>query len=243
MSGIYNPTVASITLRAATGRKRALLFGIPALILVLVTLVLKAAHPANPNWPSLILGTFGFTVVIPLTALIIGTTVLGAEIDDGSIVHLLATPVRRSSIIMTKFAVAAGLTMLLAAVPEFVAGLIATGGMTKFALGLFIGALAASVVYNALFIMFSALTTRAVAVGLIYVLIWEGLLGNVVSGARVLSIGHYSLGIVNAISPHASLRAGLGLTTAVVMGAIVTVATLVVAVRQLARFSLRGDAV
>jgi ABC-2 type transport system permease protein len=133
--------------------------------------------------------------------------------------------------------------MLLAAVPEFVAGLIATGGMTKFAVGLFIGALAASVIYNALFVMFSAVSTRAVAIGLLYVLVWEGLLGNVVSGARVLSIGHYSLGIVNAISPHASLRAGLGLSTAVVMGAIVTVATLVVATRQLARFSLRGDAV
>jgi ABC-2 type transport system permease protein len=243
MSGIYNPTVASITLRAATGRKRALLFGLPALILILVTLVLKAAHPNNPNWPSLILGTFGFTVVIPLTALIVGTSVLGAEIDDGSIVHLLATPVRRSSVIVTKFAVAAGLTMLLAAVPEFVAGLIATGGATRFALGLFAGALAGSVVYNALFVMFSAVTTRAVAVGLLYVLVWEGLLGNLVSGARVLSIGHYSLGIVNAISPHAALHAGLNLTTAVVMAAIVTVATLAVASRQLARFSLRGDAV
>jgi ABC-2 type transport system permease protein len=243
MSGIYNPTVASITLRAATGRKRALLFGLPALILILVTAALKAAHPTNPNWPSLILGTFGFTVVIPLTALIIGTTVLGAEIDDGSIVHLLATPVRRSSIIMTKFAVAAGLTMLLAAVPEFVAGIIATGGVTKFALALFVGALAGSVVYNALFIMFSAVSTRAVAIGLLYVLVWEGLLGNLVDGARVLSIGHYSLGIVNAISPHSSLEAGLGLSTAVVMAAIATVVTLVVAARQLGRFSLRGDAV
>jgi ABC-2 type transport system permease protein len=243
MSGIFNPTVASITLRAATGRRRALLFGLPALILVLVTLGLKAGHPASSNWPSLILGTFGFTVVIPLTALIVGTTVLGAEIDDGSIVHLLATPVRRSSIIATKFAVATGLTMLLAAVPEFVAGVIATGGATKFAVGLFAGALAGSVAYNALFVMFSAVSTRAVAIGLLYVLVWEGLLGNFVSGARVLSIGHYSLGIVNAISPHSSLDAGLGLTTAVVMAAIVTAVTLAVAARQLARFSLRGDAV
>ncbi len=34
-------------------------------------------------------------MLLPLTALIIGTSVLGAEIDDGSIIHLLATPVRR----------------------------------------------------------------------------------------------------------------------------------------------------
>jgi ABC-2 type transport system permease protein len=243
MSGMFNGTVASITLRATLGRKRALLFGVPAVILVLVTLALKASHPATSDWPSLILGDFGFTVVVPLTALIIGGSVLGAEIDDGSIIHLLATPVRRSTVIMTKFAVAAALTMVLAAGSELVSGLIATGGATKLVMALFVGALAGSVIYNAVFIMISAATTRAIAVGLLYVLVWEGLLGNFVSGARILSIGHYSLGIAAAIAPGSSLPAGLSLTTAIVMGAIVTVASLGVAIQRLASFSLRGDAV
>ena len=239
---MFNPTVASITLRATLGRRRALLFALPAVILVLVTVVIKATHPADASWPSLILGDFAFSVVLPLTALIIGTSVLGAEIDDGSILHLLATPVRRSAVIMTKFAVAAGLTMLLVGVPELIAGLIATGGATKLALALFVGALAGSVVYNALFVMISAVTTRSIAVGLLYVLIWEGLLGNFVSGARVLSIGHYALGVANGIAHDASLHAGLSLATAVVLGVVVTVLTLVVGSSRLARFSLRGDA-
>ncbi|HEY2577434.1 MAG TPA: ABC transporter permease [Streptosporangiaceae bacterium] len=240
---MFNGTVASITLRATLGRKRALLFGLPAVILILVTLLLKASHPTASDWPSQILGDFGFSVVIPLTALIIGGSVLGAEIDDGSIVHLLATPVRRATVIMTKFAVAAALTMVFAAGSELVSGLIATGGATKLAMGLFIGALAGSVIYNALFIMISAATTRAIAVGLLYVLVWEGLLGNFVSGARILSIGHYSLGIANAIAHDSSLKAGLSLPTAVTMAAIVTVVALVLAVQRLASFSLRGDAV
>lgn len=243
MSGMFNGTVASITLRATLGRRRALLFGVPAVILILVTLALKASHPAASDWPSLILGDFGFTVVVPLTALIIGGSVLGAEIDDGSIIHLLATPVRRSAVIMTKFAVAVALTMVFAAGSELVSGLIATGAATKLVMALFAGALVGSVIYNALFIMISAATTRAIAVGLLYVLVWEGLLGNFVSGARILSIGHYSLGIANAIAPDAALHAGLSLTTATVMGAVVTVAALGVAIQQLASFSLRGDAV
>jgi ABC-2 type transport system permease protein len=243
MSGLFNGTVASITLRSTLGRKRALLFGVPAVILILVTLALKASHPAASDWPSLIIGDFGFTVVVPLTALIVGGSVLGAEIDDGSIVHLLATPVRRSAVIMTKFAVAAALSMVLAAGSELVSGLIATGGATKLVMALFVGSLVGSVMYNALFIMISAATTRAIAVGLLYVLVWEGLLGNFVSGARILSIGHYSLGIANAIDHDPALNAGLSLTTAVVMGAIVTVAALAVAIQRLASFSLRGDAV
>ena len=87
---MFNTTVAWITLRATLSRRRALLFALPAVILILLTVALKASHPPMRLWPSHVLGTFGFSVLIPLTALIIGTSVLGAEIDDGSIVHLLA---------------------------------------------------------------------------------------------------------------------------------------------------------
>src|SRR6266566_963117 len=211
---MFNTTVAWITLRATLSRKRALLFALPAVILILLTVALRASRPPMRPWPSHVLGTFGFSVLLPLTALIIGTSVLGAEIDDGSVVHLLATPVRRSSVIMTKFAVGAALTMVFVAVPELLAGLIATGGATRLAIGLFIGALAGSVIYNALFVMISVLTTRAVAVGLLYVLIWEFALGNFVKGARLLSIEQYSLGVTNSIAHKTALNAGLTLTTA-----------------------------
>jgi len=186
---------------------------------------LKASRPPSRPWPSHVLGTFGFSVLIPLTALIIGTSVLGAEIDDRSVIHLLATPVRRSSVIMTKFLVATGLTMVFAAVPELIAAEIAGGGSvangvfgpgpngpvllrppaaidgSKLALGLFVGALACSVIYNAVFVMVSVATTRAIAVGLLYVLIWEALMANFVSGARLLSVSHYGLGIANGFAP------------------------------------------
>jgi ABC-2 type transport system permease protein len=133
--------------------------------------------------------------------------------------------------------------MVFAAVPELVAGLIATGGATRLAAGLFVGALVGSVIYNAVFVMISVLTTRAIAVGLLYLLVWESLLGNVVSGVQVLSVVQYSLGIANSIARDGNLNAHLGLATAVVMGALVTAVTLALAIRRLAAFSLKGDAV
>jgi ABC-2 type transport system permease protein len=239
----FNGVLASITLRAVFGRKRALVFALPPLILILVTVALKAARPPGTPWPGRILGDFGFSVILPLTALIIGTSVLGAEIDEGSIVHLLATPVRRSSVIVTKFCVGALLTMAFVAVPELIAGIIASGGVGKLAFGLFVGALAGSVIYNAVFVMLSVLTTRAIAVGLLYVLIWEVVLGNFVSGARLLSVEQYSLGVANSIAHYSALNAGLTLSTALIMGVIVTAAALVLATRRLSEFSLKGDAV
>jgi ABC-2 type transport system permease protein len=241
MFGIQGRVVAAITLRATMGRKRAFIFAISPLVLVLVTAALKLSHPERASWPADILGVFGLTVVLPLTALIIGTSVLGAEIDDGSIVHLLATPVSRAVVIGAKYAVAVVLTMIFAAVPELVAGLIATGGATKLALGVFVGALAGSVMYNAIFVMLSAVTIRAIAWGLLYVLIWEGVLGNLVAGARLLSVGQYSLGIANSIAHDPGLNAALRLPTAVILGALVTAGALVVAVRRLASFSLKGE--
>ena len=264
MSGLFNPTVAWITTRATMGRRRALLFAIPAVILIAVTAALKAGRPPSRPWPSHVLGTFGFSVLLPLTALIIGCSVLGAEIDDGSVIHLLATPVRRSSVIFTKFLVATGLTIIFAAVPEFIAALISGGGSTEpivkvtsngpslvtpgtvvngtdFAVGLFVGALAGAVIYNAIFVMVSAATTRAIAVGLLYVLIWEALLSNFVSGARLLSVSHYSLGIANGIAHASTLNAGLTVAVSVVMGAIVTVTALALAINLLSGFTLKGE--
>jgi ABC-2 type transport system permease protein len=264
MSGFYNPTVAAITMRATLSRKRALLFALPAVILILFTVALKASHPPSRPWPSHVLGTFGFSVLIPLTALIIGTSVLGAEIDDGSIVHLLATPVRRSSVIVTKFLIATGLTIVFAAIPELIAALIAGGGSApapsgpgpvpvgpgdglvtissgKLALGLFVGALACSVIYNAIFVMVSVATTRAIAVGLLYVLVWETLLSNFVSGVKLLSVSHYGLSIANGFANDTALQAGLTVTTSVVMGVIVTGLALALAVNLLSSFTLKGE--
>jgi ABC-2 type transport system permease protein len=240
MSDIINPTVAAITVRATLGRRRAILFALPAVILIALTLVLRASHPAGADWPDHVLGDFGFSVLLPLTALIIGAGVLGAEIDDGSAIHLLATPVRRATIIVTKFAVAAGLTMLFAALPELIAGLIAPDS-ARLAVALFIGALVGSVIYAAVFVLASVLTTRAIAAGLLYVLIWEGLLSNLVGGARILSIAHYSLGVANAIHPDANLNAGLTLTTSLILGTVVTAGALILATRRLSAFALTGD--
>jgi len=243
MSAYFNPTIAALTVRATLGRRRALLFAIPAVILIALTLVLRASRPGpDVSWPDQVLGDFGFSVLLPLTALIVGTGVLGAEIDDGSAIHLLATPVRRATIVLTKFAVAAAVTAVFAAVPELLAGLLApySGGL---AIGLFVGALVGSVIYSAVFVLASVLTTRAIAFGLLYVLIWEGLLSNLVGGARILSIAHYCLGIANYIHPDASLQAGLSLGTSAILGAIVTVGALILATRRLSTFAIQGEPV
>jgi len=91
-------------------------------------------------------------------------------------------------------------------------------------------------------VLVSVLTTRSIAVGLLYLLVWESLLGNLVSGASELSVSQYSLGVANSIARDPALNAHLTLATVAVAGSVVTVAALALAIRRLAAFSLKGDA-
>ncbi len=241
MTGLFNGVIVRLTLRATMSRKRASLFALPAILLIGISALLKAtAH--GTAWPPVILGQVGY-LILALTALIIGGSVIGAEVEDGSIVHLLATPVPRRTVVLSKYVVAVGLTIAFAAVPEYLAGAIATGAGSKLAIGLFVGAVAGSFFYNALFVMLTAVFSpgRALAFGLLYVLLWEGLLASLVGGVALLSAEHYSLAIANSIGHDSALHANLTAGTGIGMGVVVSVAALVLAVNRLSAFSIKGD--
>ena len=241
MPGLLNGDIIRLTVRGAMSRRRALLFALPAIILIGISALLKAkAH--SHVWPPEILGTVGY-LILALTALIVGGSVLGADIDDGSILHLLATPVKRQTVVLSKYLVAVVLTIAFAAVPEYLAGAIATGPSSSLAVGLFVGALAGAVIYNALFVMLTAVFSpgQALAIGLLYVLLWEGLLASLVPGVSLLSAGHYSLAVANSIAHNAALHASLNLATGIAMGLVVTVGSLVFASVTLSTFNVTGD--
>ena len=84
----------------------------------------------------------GIAVVLPVMALVIGAGVLGSEIDDGTVAHILAKPLPRSEIVFSKLAVAFVVTSVTVGVPLYVVGLIA--GSSKLATGLVVGTLLGS---------------------------------------------------------------------------------------------------
>jgi ABC-2 type transport system permease protein len=183
-----------------------------------------------------LLDHFGIAALLPLVALIIGTGVLGAELDDGTAVYLLATPIPRRTIIVTKLVVAAVVTIAFTAIPESLAGIIAFPGQSRLAISYAVGAAIGSVVYVAIFLALSVMTRRAMAVGLIYVLVWEGLLASFVSGIGVLSVQQYTLSIARALS-----HAGDTVPATVSVAAAIPLAVIVVGVAGwLATDRLRG---
>jgi ABC-2 type transport system permease protein len=232
-------TVAWITARGLFGRRRfLLLFPLPILLVGLA--VLSRGFGVNAQeWAWPVLGGLGFAVLLPVTALIVGTGVLGAEIDDGTVVHILAKPLPRWRIVLPKLAVATGVTALTAAIPLYVAGVLAGG--VRLGLALIVGAAVGALAYSALFLALSLLTRRPVLVGAVYVLIVEGLLGNIISGTRVLSIQQYAVTITDRIADTSLLVASVSLPVSIVMSAVVAVGFTVLAIDRLRSFSVAGE--
>lgn len=211
-----NATVAQLTARSLLGRRRALLLVLlPALLLVLAA-VARGVAGVDDTITAVVLGGFTLGTVVPLLGLILGTGAIGPEIDDGSIVYLLAKPLRRSSIATTKVAVAVVTVLAVAALPTLVAGLILTGSL-EVAVAYGVGAAVAGTAYGALFHLLAVVTRNAVVVGLAYAIIWESLIGGYVPGAQTVSIQQWALALTERLLGGDAER--LGATAAVGLGA------------------------
>ena len=232
-------TVAWITARGLFGRRRVLLLlPLPALLIGLA--LLCRAYDLNPaDWGEPVLVGLGLKVMLPVVTLIVGTGVLGSEVDDGTIVHILTKPLPRRDIILAKLGVAIGVSAVTAAVPLFVAGVLADS--VRLGLGLAAAAAVGACAYSAFFLLLSLLTRRPVLLGLLYILVWEGLLGTFVSGTRVLSIEQYVITIADRISPTDLLRAQVSLPVAIVMSVVIAVGGALYAINRLGSFSMAGE--
>jgi ABC-2 type transport system permease protein len=199
--------------------------------------VLIRALSSDPDaaWPMI--NFLGYPLVLPLVAILAASSVLGPEVDDGSIVYLLSKPVSRHAIAVSKWLVAWVATLVVGSLGVFVAGLVAGGGSE--AVGWWVAALVAGTTYSALFLALSSFTRHAVVVGLIFVLIWEGLAGGFLSGVAWLSVGQWGIRIGHEVS--ASLDDPVNLPWALLTSLAVTLGGVWFAGDRLRSFALTGD--
>ncbi|GII25091.1 ABC transporter permease subunit [Planosporangium mesophilum] len=236
---MINITVARITIRGLFGRRRFLLL-LPLPVLLIGLALLADGFGARPaDWANPVLVGLGFGAVLPVIALIVGTGVLGSEIDDGTLVHVLAKPLPRRDIILTKLAVAVVVTAVTVGVPMFVAGLVA--GSARLGAGLAAGCAVGAFAYSALFLALSLVTRRPVLVGLLYVLIWEGLLGNLLGGTRILAIQQYASAVAARVGDTDLLIGRVSVPVSVTMAVLFTVGGTLLAIDRLRSFTVAGE--
>ena len=228
-----------VTIRGLLGRRRSILLVLLAGLPVLIALLVRVSGGRSDA--DRVLDTLVVRTVMPLVALIFGTAAIGSEIDDGTAVYLMIKPIPRWRIALSKILVAAGLTALL-----IVPAVIITGALlgsrtdtTTTIVGFSVACLVGGSAYAAAFVALSVFTTRALLLGLAYVLIWEGVLSGLLEGTKFLSIRQATLGIAAAFgidTPGDPLTPAVSVLVLVV----VLVGAFLLASWKLARFEIRG---
>jgi ABC-2 type transport system permease protein len=236
--------LVSITLRALLNRRRTILLALLGVLLIAIVGLFLLSEPTPEQALQVtreLLGDLAIGVLLPLVAVIVGTSVIGSELDDGTIVYLLARPVPRWRIVVVKLLVAWLVVTLLVAPATLVAGLIGQDDPALaigFAAAVAVGALE----YTAVFVALSLVTSRALIVGLAYVVVWEGVVAGLFAGTRTISIRQHVLAVAEALGGgNAADVADLGLGVAIGAIALVTVGAAVLAVRRLETVELRGE--
>jgi ABC-2 type transport system permease protein len=236
-----NATITRLAARSLFGRRRGVLLVVLPLLLVAlsmaVALLTEATSAVDP-----VTAVFGLGLVLPLVALLVSTGVIGPEIEDGSIVYLLATPVSRLSVAVSKQVVASVVTVVLGAGAVLTSALVLAPGSPGQALALGLGAVVAGLAYCGLFVALSALLRHGTVAGLIYVLVFEGLLASWLSGLRYLSVGSFGRRVAGALTDDLDLVVrDMSLVYAVVAALVFTVGGALLTAHRLRSFELRGD--
>lgn len=242
-----NRVVMRLTARSLLGRRRGFaIMLLPALLLALAILS-RAMVGAGSELATGIVIVFGVGTLMPLLGLIAGTGAIGPEIGDGSIIYILAKPLRRRTIIVSKLVVAIGVAVLFGVLPIYVAGWLLTGSAGIAALAPAVGAFAAAVAYCAMFLLLAVVTRNAVVIGLVYALVWESVVGQFIPGAQTLSIQQWSMAIIERMigddlgGAYLTLESPVELRTSLIMLVAVTVVATIVATRRLRHVRLTSD--
>jgi ABC-2 type transport system permease protein len=239
-----NTTVAHLTVRSMLGRRRALLLlALPVLLLGIALLARVLAGP-EPELARQLLGPFAMGTLVPLLALLAGTGAIGAEIDEGSIMYVLAKPISRSSIVLAKLAVAIGVVLAFGSVPIVAAGVIAGDQLDGPALAYGVASALAGIAYCATFLLLAIVTRHAVVLGLLYAVVWETAISQTVPGVQAVSIQQWALATTELLVGDHAARAGtdaaVGDVGAALLVALVVGATWL-AVRRLRVLRIAGD--
>ena len=241
-----NTAIVALTLRQLLGKRRALLMVLLAALPVVAAIAFRFGNAGDSpqHWAanSLLKGLI-VTVLVPLVSLIFGTTALGTEIEDGTIVYLLSKPVSRLQVVGAKLVAAWLPTVLLVLLSTAISAAIVLQGPGSFSIlvGFMVAAALGSFVYCCVFLLLSVFTSRALIAGLIYVFLWEGVVTELFAGMRVFSVRQYTLGVADLIADTSrrTFEANLGGVEALILMAVVSVAAVAFAVRRLSRFEIR----
>ena len=237
---IRSMPVAAITLRNLLDQRRFWLMVLLALVPVLLVLIGRTL--GDTEFGEGVFDRLVVQTVLPLVALVFGTGALGSDLEDGTIVYLLTKPGHRIRIVLGKGLVGAGITAALVVPATLLTGVIVATqepDMITTTVAYAVAVAVGGTAYALGFMALSSVTSRALAVGLGYVLLWEGILAGLLPGTQTFSIRQATLGLAEALGASGLEDPPEATSSLVVLGAVI-VGSLLLTAWRLTRYQIRG---
>ncbi len=169
----------------------------------------------------------GLGLVVPVIALVFGSSSLGDLQDDETMVYVWLRPVPRWTVVLGAVAAVLVVVVPAAVVPFTIAALAITrdsGTIT----GVVLSTALAAAAYGAVFTVVGLRVRRSLIWGLVYVFIWEFFVATAASGAARISINAYPASVLTELAEVPDTGAVQGLTSGLIVPVVVVAAAIAI---------------
>jgi ABC-2 type transport system permease protein len=239
-------TIVWLTWRQLFARRRIYLAAAFSLTPLVVALLFRVLVPdsdaSSVEFLTGLIREFVIGTLLPLAAVVFGTSAFGGEVDDGTLVYLLVKPLARWRVVIWKYVVAVLSTAAVMVPAVLLPWLVVRNPdlpvrvPMAYLAGLGVGCL----VYCAIFVTLGLTTRRALVFGLLYIVAMEMVLSRSVIGTKSLSVREFAISVAQAVGEGsvALSESAVSLATVWTMGTAILLGAIAFAMRRLRRFEV-----
>jgi ABC-2 type transport system permease protein len=233
--------VYQLTLRQLAGKWRIAIMTVLAAMPVGITALMLGGNrsPRVTEFETAVLSAMLAGSIIPLVVLAIGGPAFANETEDRTLANLTLSPLTRWEIVLPKLLAVATIAVPFIAVSAALTAHIAFTADIKATIAVAVGATVGVAMYASFFVYLGLVTTHAIGLGLLYVVLWEGFISGFVSGVSVLSIRNYAIALMHGLDARRFEAEALpSMTTAVAVAIVVIAGFATLSVRRLRRMDV-----
>lgn len=234
-------SVYRLTLRQLSGRWRLSIMTVLAALPVIIATIMVSSKqaPSVREFENVVLSGMLAGSIAPLVVLAIAAAAFANEIEDRTLANLTLSPIPRWKIAVPKLLGVITIAAPFIAVSAFLMSWAAYLGDVRAAIAVTVSALVGVALYASAFVWLGLVSTQAIGLGLLYIVLWEGFFAGFVSGVRLLSIRHYAIALMHGMDARRFAGSGnLNLTAATVMASLVLGGFLLFSIRRLRRMDV-----
>lgn len=231
MSAVYN-----LTIRQLSGKWRLMIMTVLAALPVVMALLILSHDdaPTVAEYDVVVLSSMLAGSIAPLVVLAIAAAAFGNEIEDRTLANLTLAPIPRWKIVVPKLLATITVAAPFIAVSAFLTAHISYLGDNTATIAVTVSSLVGVALYASMFVWLGLVSTQAIGVGLLYIVLWEGFFSGFVSGVRLLSIRYYAIAIMHGLDERRfASDQHVGLGAAIVVAVLLFVGFTLLSVRRL----------